>query len=119
MATPAFTPYIVPLPPALLPGLYLVQSRGTAGIGEWFGPITLLWFAVLAAMDLVNIAQAPAILAALNPCMPSRSWSGIDGWLSPRWARWGLAFTGAEALYADMVALYETLVIMLMLNECR
>lgn len=42
MATPAFKPYIVPLTLVVPLGMYLVQSRGTAGIGKWFGSITLL-----------------------------------------------------------------------------
>jgi KUP system potassium uptake protein len=102
VATPAFKPYIVPLTLAVLLGLYLVQSHGTAGIGKWFGPIMLLWFAVLAAMGLVNIVQAPAILAALNPAH-AFSFMLRNGWVA--YVALGavvLAFTGAEALYADM-----------------
>jgi len=102
VATPALKPYIVPLTLAVLLGLYLVQSRGTAGIGKWFGPVTLLWFAVLAVMGLVNIVQAPAILAALNP-VHAIAFMVRNGWVA--FAALGavvLAFTGAEALYADM-----------------
>ena len=67
IATPAFTPYVVPLTVAVLIALYSLQARGTAGIGTWFGPVMMLWFASLAAMGLVNIWQAPQVLAALNP----------------------------------------------------
>ncbi|WP_194713389.1 potassium transporter Kup [Noviherbaspirillum soli] len=102
VATPAFKPYIVPLTLAVLLALYMVQSRGTAGIGKWFGPITLLWFAVLAAMGVINIVQAPAILAALNP-VHAVTFMFRNGWVA--FVALGavvLAFTGAEALYADM-----------------
>jgi KUP system potassium uptake protein len=102
VATPAFKPYIVPLTLVVLLGLYLVQSRGTAGIGKWFGPVTLVWFAVLAVMGLLNIAQAPAILAALNP-MHAVTFMFRNGWVAfVALGAVGLAFTGAEALYADM-----------------
>ena len=102
VATPAFKPYIVPLTLVVLLALYMVQSRGTAGIGKWFGPITLLWFAALAAMGVINIVQAPAILAALNP-MHAVTFMLDNGWVA--FVALGavvLAFTGAEALYADM-----------------
>jgi KUP system potassium uptake protein len=49
-------------------GLYSVQRHGTAGIGRWFGPMMIVWFATLAVMGVINIVQAPVILlAALNP----------------------------------------------------
>jgi KUP system potassium uptake protein len=79
-----------------------VQRHGTAGIGRWFGPVMLAWFAVLAAMGMVNIIQTPAILQALNP------WHALRFFLDNRLVGFValgaivLAFTGAEALYADM-----------------
>jgi KUP system potassium uptake protein len=102
VATPAMKPYVVPLTVAVLVGLYLLQSKGTGGIGRWFGPVIIVWFAALAGMGVVNIAQRPDILAALNP------WHAIDFLLRNRWLAFVslgavvLAFTGAEALYADM-----------------
>ncbi|MFD2271638.1 KUP/HAK/KT family potassium transporter [Undibacterium arcticum] len=51
----------------LLIGLYWVQSKGTAGIGKWFGPIMLVWFFALAVMGVINIIKAPEVLEALNP----------------------------------------------------
>ena len=102
VATPTLTPYVVPLTAAVLIVLYGVQHTGSAGIGKWFGPVMLVWFATLAAMGLINIVQAPAILAALNP------WHGIGFMLRNGWVAFValgaivLAFTGAEALYADM-----------------
>jgi len=102
VATPALQPYVVPLTIVILVGLYAVQSHGTAGIGRWFGPIMLLWFVVLAAMGIVNIAHHPAILVAVNP------WHAIRFFIENRGTAFlalgavVLAFTGAEALYADM-----------------
>ncbi|MYN05766.1 potassium transporter Kup [Pseudoduganella aquatica] len=102
VATPAFKPYVVPLTIIVLVALYAVQSHGTAGIGRWFGPIMLIWFGALAAMGVVNIMQAPAILAALNP------WHALVFMYENQFIAFValgavvLAFTGAEALYADM-----------------
>ncbi len=102
VAAPGLKPYVVPLAAAILLGLYVLQSRGTADIGRWFGPIMLVWFFVLAAMGIVNIIEAPEILAAFNP------WHALmflnDNHLVAFVALGAvvLAFTGAEALYADM-----------------
>jgi KUP system potassium uptake protein len=102
VATPALTPYVVPLTVAVLFALYAVQHNGTGGIGRWFGPVVLVWFAVLGAMGAINIVDNPRILAALNPWHALR-FLADNGWLA--FLALGavvLAFTGAEALYADM-----------------
>lgn len=102
VATPALKPYVVPLTVVVLIALYSVQRKGTAGIGKWFGPVVLVWFTVLALMGLVNIIANPQILAALNPVHALR-FLVQNGWLA--FLALGavvLAFTGAEALYADM-----------------
>lgn len=102
VATPAFQPYVVPLTVAVLVMLYTLQQHGTGGIGKWFGPIVLVWFAALAIMGIVNIIKTPAILAALNPIYGIRFFIN-NGWIA--FVALGaifLAFTGAEALYADM-----------------
>ena len=102
VATPALKQYVVPLTIVVLVALYSVQSRGTAGIGRWFAPIMMLWFGALALMGIVNIIEAPAILAALNP------WHALVFMNDNRFVAFValgavvLAFTGAEALYADM-----------------
>ena len=67
VAAPGLEQYIVPLTIIVLVSLYSVQHLGTAGIGRWFGPIMLLWFAALAVMGVINIVAAPQILYALNP----------------------------------------------------
>ncbi|MBC7499346.1 MAG: potassium transporter Kup [Herminiimonas sp.] len=102
VATPAFKPYVVPLTVVVLISLYMVQHVGTSGIGKWFGPIVIVWFVVLAGMGAINIAQHPAILAAINP-LHAFAFLTRNGWVA--FAALGaivLAFTGAEALYADM-----------------
>src|SRR5699024_1664155 len=78
------------------------QSAGTAGIGKWFGPIMIVWFAVLSVLGIINIVRAPEILAALNP-LHAVSFM-IEHRMIAVIALGGvvLAFTGVEALYADM-----------------
>ena len=67
VAAPGLEHWIVPLTIIVLVALYSVQRRGTAGIGKWFGPIMIVWFAALAVMGVINIVKAPVILQALNP----------------------------------------------------
>lgn len=102
VATPALQPYVVPLTVTILVALYAVQHKGTGGIGKWFGPIVLVWFAALAGMGLVNIWHNPAILAALDP-RHAFVFFANNGWIA--FIALGaifLALTGSEALYADM-----------------
>jgi len=102
IATPAFHPYVVPLTVGVLIVLYTVQRHGSSGIGKWFGPIMFLWFGLLAVAGVINIVQRPEVLAALNP------WYAISFMLHHGWMGFValgaivLAFTGAEALYADL-----------------
>jgi KUP system potassium uptake protein len=102
VATPAMQAYVVPLTIVILIGLYAAQSHGTAGIGRWFGPIMLVWFAVLAAIGVLNIARSPGILVALNPWHALRFFIDNRGIAFLALGAIVLAFTGAEALYADM-----------------
>src|SRR6516164_8367404 len=67
VATPAFSPYVVPITVILLTALFAVQYNGTAGIAVVFGPLLLAWFVVIAALGLFAIAQEPSILAAFDP----------------------------------------------------
>ena len=67
MATPAFQPYIVPMAVMILIALFAIQSRGTARIGQAFGPVMLVWFIAMALLGLSGIVQHPAVLAALDP----------------------------------------------------
>jgi len=102
VATPAFEPYVVPLAIAILVGLFLVQRRGTGGVGKLFGPVMCVWFATLALLGLWQILGDPSVLRALNPIHAVTLFAS-HGWQA--FVALGavvLAVTGAEALYADM-----------------
>ena len=102
IALPELKSYVVPASLATLIALFAVQRRGTAAVGRWFGPVILLWFAVLAVSGVAHIAQQPAILAALDP---REAWAFLHGRGWHVFLAVGaivLALTGAEALYADL-----------------
>ncbi len=100
--SPAFKKAVIPLTLIILFCLFAVQKRGTAGIGKFFGPITLVWFAAIAVLGLYHIATQPEILWAISP-----HYAVMFMWENP-----GTTFiilgavvlcvTGGEALYADM-----------------
>ncbi len=100
--TPDLTPWVLPAALVVLVGLFLVQRFGTAVVGRWFGPVIVLWFATLAVAGVVQIAQTPAILAALNPLEAWHFLTGRGAYLLPALGAIVLALTGAEALYADL-----------------
>ena len=102
VAAPALKAYVVPLSIAVLVALYSVQRHGTAGIARLFGPIMVVWFAALAVMGSINIFQAPEILGALNPFEAFRFMLANRFIALVALGAVVLAFTGAEALYADM-----------------
>ncbi|MCA1425857.1 MULTISPECIES: potassium transporter Kup [unclassified Bradyrhizobium] len=97
-----FEPYIVPLTVVILVGLFAVQSRGTARVAAFFGPIMCVWFTVLAVAAIPQIAQQPQVLLALNPLYAVNFMlhHGIVGFVTL--GAVFLAVTGAEALYADL-----------------
>ena len=95
-------PLVIPISIGILIGLFLVQSRGTAKVGNLFGPVMVFYFAVLAALGLANVLVHPEIIGILNPMWAVRFFS-----YNPKLAFLALgsvflAVTGAEALYADM-----------------
>ncbi|WP_082703786.1 potassium transporter Kup [Novosphingobium sp. Fuku2-ISO-50] len=99
---PAFAKLVLPISIAILIGLFAIQSRGTAAVGKLFGPVMLVYFAVIAVLGIMGIMQAPEILWSINPLYAVRFFA-IDPMLS--FLALGsviLAVTGAEALYADM-----------------
>lgn len=102
LVTPAFEPYVVPLSLVIMIGLFAVQSHGTARVAAWFGPITAVWFALMAVGGLRHIADDPGILAAISPTygIAFLATHGMAGLLAL--GAVFLAVTGAEALYADM-----------------
>jgi KUP system potassium uptake protein len=102
VTTHALEPWIVPITVAILIGLFAVQRAGTAGVGAFFGPITVVWFTAIAALGIASIAQSPGILWALDPRHAVRFFltRGFEGfWILGSVV---LCITGAEALYADM-----------------
>jgi KUP system potassium uptake protein len=100
--TPTFEPYVVPITAAILVGLFAVQSRGTARVAAFFGPITLVWFVALALAGLWHISGNPSVLLAFNPLHGVRFLleHGIVGFLTL--GAVFLVVTGSEALYADL-----------------
>ncbi len=100
--TPAFDPWVRPIALLILVGLFVFQRRGTASIGALFGPVMLLWFAVLTLLGGLAIAAHPAVLAAVNPlhALEFLAGNGRLGFLAL--GAVVLCITGAEALYADM-----------------
>ncbi len=100
--TPAFEPYVVPITAVILLGLFAVQSRGTARVAAFFGPITLVWFVALTLAGLWHISDNPSVLLAFNPIHGVRFLleHGIIGLLTL--GAVFLVVTGSEALYADL-----------------
>jgi KUP system potassium uptake protein len=95
-------PLVIPIAIAILVGLFLVQARGTAKVGRMFGPVVLVYFAVLAVLGVSNILAHPEIVGILNPY-----WAVRFFLVNPKLAFLALgsvflAVTGAETLYADM-----------------
>jgi KUP system potassium uptake protein len=102
LITPAFKPYILPITLAILIGLFMFQRKGTASVGALFGPVMLLWFAVLAVLGVSSIVQHPAVLAAVNPLYGVNFLLGNSALGFFALGAVVLCITGAEALYADM-----------------
>jgi KUP system potassium uptake protein len=102
IVSPAFTQYVIPLTLGILLLLFIVQKRGTAGIGKFFGPITLVWFVAIAVLGALQIADNPAILKALSPHYALLFMWGSPGTAFLILGAIVLCVTGAEALYADM-----------------
>jgi KUP system potassium uptake protein len=93
---------VVPLTVVVLLVLFAVQSRGTASVANFFGPIMLLWFGIMAAAGAWHVAADPAVLAAINPFygVSFLATHGVIGLVTL--GAVFLAVTGAEALYADL-----------------
>jgi KUP system potassium uptake protein len=102
MATPALHSYVVPAAVVILIALFAIQSKGTATIGHFFGPVMLIWFVAIAVMGVWGIAQHPQVFVALSPVygLSYLVSNGMTGFLVL--GAVFLCVTGAEALYADM-----------------
>ena len=100
--TPAFSKFVMPISIGIIVGLFVIQRHGTATVAKFFGPTMVVWFFVLALLGLVQIADNPDILKALNPWY---SWQFFIEHKVAAWITLGavvLCVTGGEALYADM-----------------
>ncbi|MEQ1752793.1 MAG: potassium transporter Kup [Micropepsaceae bacterium] len=101
-ASDSFKPYVVPLATIILISLFLFQSRGTHGVGQFFGPIMVLWFGVIGLLGLLQLIEQPQVLMAIIPIY------AFDLIVAQPWTAFValgsivLCVTGAEALYADM-----------------
>jgi len=102
VTAPVLGHFVVPLTIVILGALFLLQSYGTAGIGNLFGPVMVIWFAVIGGVGLVQVIGNPTVLQAINPlhglqllaANPARGFLLLGSVF--------LAVTGAEALFADM-----------------
>ncbi len=102
VATPVFSPFVVPITVAVLVVLFSVQRFGTARVGAMFGPVMLLWFVVIALLGVVHIVQEPHVLMAIDPRHAVQFFFANRGRGFLVLGAVFLAVTGGEALYADM-----------------
>ena len=102
LVTARLDAYVLPITLVIIVGLFAIQRRGTAAVAGWFGPITLIWFAVMAIGGVVHLADDLSVLAAINPLHAVRflATNGTTGLIAL--GAVFLAVTGAEALYADL-----------------
>ncbi|MCX6986116.1 MAG: potassium transporter Kup [Lentisphaerae bacterium] len=102
VATNIFEPYIIYISIAILTVLFVFQSKGTARLGSIFGPVILIWFAMIGLVGLLAIYNEPSVLCAVNPVY------AFDVFAANKWHGFAvlgsvfLAVTGGEVLYADM-----------------
>ena len=102
IAAPGLHGWIVPIAVVILAALFLVQRRGTAGVGAIFGPAMAVWFAAIGILGAAELAHDPRVLTALNPAHAVRFFldHGVTGFLML--GAVVLVVTGVEALYADL-----------------
>jgi KUP system potassium uptake protein len=102
VATPTFDNYVVLLTSIILILLFVVQSRGTAKVAAFFGPVMLVWFAAIAVAGFWHVARNPAVVFAINP---AHGVAFLIGHPAIGFVTLGAVFlvvTGSEALYADL-----------------
>jgi len=97
-----FTRFVIPLTLVILIALFVLERRGTAIVGNLFGPIMVLWFGVIGVMGFAQIQEAPEILWAINPVYAVSFMYHQAGIAFTVLGAVFLVLTGAEALYADM-----------------
>ena len=99
---PSLKPYVIPVTLGILTGLFVIQKRGTGAVGMLFGPIMILWFALLGILGAMEVAHNPGVLAALNPLYAINFINSHSGLAFLALGSVVLAVTGGEALYTDM-----------------
>lgn len=99
---PSLQAYVVPIALVLISTLFAVERFGTAKVGVVFGPIMIVWFAVIALLGFAEIAANPRVLAALNPLLAIQFLVEHEGVAIAILGAVVLSVTGGEALYADM-----------------
>lgn len=99
---PSLESYVIPIAVGILIALFAVQKRGTGAVGKVFGPVVMVWFAVLGVLGVTNLLEDLSVLAAFNPLLGLQYLfgNGMAGFLSL--GSIFLVVTGGEALYADM-----------------
>ncbi len=102
VALPGLESYIIPITLVVIFILFFFQSRGSAVVGRLFGPVMILWFVTLAIVGVLNIAEAPRILNAINPMYAVKFFMNykLNAFLAL--GSVVLVLTGGEAMYADM-----------------
>lgn len=102
VAAPALHAYIIPVTLVIIFFLFWMQSKGTAVIGAFFGPVMIVWFTTLGTLGLISIAQEPSVLMALNPVYALYFFQANPLIAFISLGTVVLAVTGTEAIYADM-----------------
>jgi KUP system potassium uptake protein len=102
VATRAFDPYVVPATVAILLLLFSVQSKGTAAVAAFFGPVMVIWFIILIGTGLLHITDHPQVFAAINPAHGVSFLVGHPGVAMAVLGGVALVATGTESLYADL-----------------
>jgi KUP system potassium uptake protein len=102
VVSPNLESLVIPITLVILTVLFVIQRYGTGAVGRWFGPVMFVWFSVLAAGGIGQIAQDPGVFKALSPSYAVQFFSEDFGIAFLSLGGVVLAVTGAEALYADM-----------------
>ena len=102
VAAPELSEWIVPIALLVLVALFATQRFGTEKVGRVFGPVTFVWFVVLAVLGVMNILHEPEVLQAINPIWALRFF--VDHQVGGIFILGAvvLAVTGGEAIYTDM-----------------
>ncbi len=102
VSAPDLKEYVLPISAVVIVALFAVQVRGTGSVGRVFGPVMAVWFLVIGALGIMEIARFPYVLLSISPtyalalCIQYKALAFIV------LGAVVLCVTGAEALYADM-----------------